>query len=132
MKMVHWVSHPPEQGRKAKALFPLDEGLFEGLTQVVTENLISDQGIRPYSKPIYAERVDIVRKLIERFGIDPFGAALFGGQLVKLTPVFNTYGPAGMGKIRQLANMNDAKEAIRCIDNLNRAADARKAKPAGR
>ena len=76
-EMVHWVSHPPEQGHRLTAWLALDEGLIEGLTQVVTEDIFEDRGISQYWKAIYMEQVAIVRKLIERFGVQPFGEVLF-------------------------------------------------------
>lgn len=124
-EMVHWVSHPPQQGTKITVWGTLGaEGLGEGLTQVVTEDILDDQNVSLGQKGIYSERVAIVRKLIERFGIQPFGEALFGGRYQSLKPLSDTY-QLGFNQIRTLANANNSKKAIECIDNLNRAFDAR-------
>jgi hypothetical protein len=124
-EMVHWVSHPPEQGHRLTAWLALDEGLIEGLTQVVTEDIFEDQGISQYWKAIYSERVAIVRKLIERFGVQPFGEVLFRGHPQALQPLLDTYGGQGMQQIKTLAKANNSRKAIECIDNLNRAFDAK-------
>lgn len=123
-EMVHWVSHPPEQGAKITAWGVLGDGLGEGLTHVVTEDIFEDQRISQHWKAIYSERVAIVRKLIERFGIQPFGEALFRGRYQALKPLLDTYG-LGFNQIRTLANANNSRKAIECIDNLNRAFDAK-------
>ena len=122
--MVHWVSHPPEQGHRLTAWLALDEGLIEGLTQVVTEDIFEDRGISQYWTSIYIERVAIVRKLIERFGVQPFGEVLFRGHPQALRPLLDTYRGQGMQQIKTLAKANSFKKAIECIDNLNRAFDA--------
>jgi len=124
-EMVHWVSHPPEQGHGLTTWPVLEGGLIEGLTQVVTEDIFEAQSISQYWKAIYSERVAIVRKLIERFGIQPFGEALFRGQYQSLKPLLDVYGGQGMQQIKTLAKANNSRKAIECIDNLNRAFDAR-------
>jgi hypothetical protein len=129
-EMVHWVSHPPEQGAKITVWGALGgDGLGEGLTQVVTEDILNDQNISLGQAGIYSERVAIVRKLIERFDVQPFGEALFGGRYQALKPVLDTYG-LGFNQIRTLANANNSRKAIECIDNLNRAFNARQVKGA--
>lgn len=131
-EMVHWVSHPPKQGKQVTVLGFLGHGLMEGLTQVVTEDLLQDQGIAQSPYPAYAERVAIVRKLIERFKVAPFGEALFQGRVNALQPLLDTYGSAGFREISELATKNDSKKAIDCIERLNRAKDAKRARGAGR
>ncbi|MFN7998727.1 MAG: hypothetical protein U0Q18_34205 [Bryobacteraceae bacterium] len=130
-EMVHWVSDPAGQGKQVTAMGFLERGLLEGLTQVVTEDLLQDQGIAPYSKPIYAERASIVRKLIDRIGIRPFGEALFGGRVQRLQPLLDTYGYPALQKIRMFATMNNSQAAITCIENLNRAQDSKQKKAVG-
>jgi hypothetical protein len=131
-EMVHWVSHPPEQGAKITAWGFLGDGLGEGLTQVVTEDILDDQNISQHRPAIYSERVAIVRKLIERFSVQPFGEALFRGRYQALKPLSDTYG-LGFNQIRTLATANNSRKAIECIDNLNRAFDSRpKIGPASR
>jgi hypothetical protein len=115
-ELVHWVSHPPLQGQRITAWGFLDDGLGEGLTQVVTEDIFGDQKIKPYYKAVYRERVDIVRKLIERFDVGPFGEALFGGSVKSLQPLLVAYGSEGMNQIRTLATGNNSKKAIEYID----------------
>jgi hypothetical protein len=110
--MVHWVSHPPEQGHRLTAWLALDEGLIEGLTQVVTEDIFEDRGISQYWKAIYMEQVAIVRKLIERFGVQPFGELLFRGHPRALRPLLDTYGGQGMQQIKTLAKANNSKKAV--------------------
>lgn len=116
-ELVHWVSHPAQQGRRITAWGFLDDGLGEGLTQVVTEDIFEDQGIKQYFKAVYSERVAVVRKLIERFDVGPFGDALFGGNVKSLQPLLDAYGAEGMNQIRTFATGNNSKKAIECIDN---------------
>jgi len=128
-EMVHWVSHPTDQGKRITAWGALGDGLGEGLTQVITEDIFDGQGIAQYYKPVYADRASIVRKLIERFDISPFGEALFKGRPQALQPLLDTYG-SGLQKIKGLASANNSKEAIGVIDDLNRAFDAKPKKGA--
>jgi hypothetical protein len=116
-ELVHWVSHPPQQGKRITAWGMLEEGLGEGLTQVVTEDIFADQGIKQYFKAVYGERVAVVRKLIERFDVGPFGDALFGGNVKSLQPLYDAYGFEGMSQIRTLATGNNSAKAIEYIDN---------------
>jgi hypothetical protein len=116
-ELVHWLSDPPTQGRRITAWGFLDDGLGEGLTQVVTEDIFEDQGITQYYKPVYSERAAIVRKLIERFDVEPFGKALFAGSVKSLQPLLDAYGAEGMQQIRSLATGNNSKKAIEYIDN---------------
>jgi hypothetical protein len=125
-EMVHWVSHPPEQGAKITAWGALGgDGLTEGLTQVVTEDILDDQSVSLGQTGIYSERAAIVRKLIARFGVQPFGEALFGGRHQALKPLADAYG-LGFNRIRTLANANNSRKAIECIDNLNRSGAVRR------
>jgi hypothetical protein len=119
-EMVHWVSHPPDQGHRITSWGFLDDGLGEGLTQVVTEDIFEDEGITKYYKPIYSERVAVVRKLIERFDVRPFGEALFAGQARSLQPLLDTYGSEGVKQIINFATANNSKKAIERINNPTR------------
>lgn len=130
-EMVHWVSHPAEQGKQVTVMIFLGRGLMEGLTQVVTEDIVQDQGIAPYSKAVYTERVAIVRKLMEQIPLRAFGEALFQGHVQKLQPALDLYGPAAWQQIKTYATMNNSQKAIECIDNLNRARDGKKTRSAG-
>jgi len=116
-ELVHWVSHPPLQGHRITAWGFLDDGLGEGLTQVVTEDIFAEQGITQYYKPVYGERAAVVRKLIERFDVGPFGDALFGGNVKALQPLLDAFGAAGMRQISTLATANNYAKAIECINN---------------
>jgi hypothetical protein len=115
-ELVHWVSHPPQQGHRITAWGFLDDGLGEGLTHVVTEDIFEDQGIKQYYKPVYSERVAVVRKLIERFDVGPFGEALFGGTVKSLQPLLDAYGSEGVRQIKALATANNSMKAIEYID----------------
>ena len=114
---LHRNTHPPLQGHRITAWGFLDDGLGEGLTHVVTEDIFEDQGITQYYKPVYSERVAVVRKLIERFDVGPFGDALFGGNVKSLQPLLDAYGSEGMRQINILTTANNSKAAIEYIDN---------------
>jgi len=73
--------------------------------------------IKQYYKAVYSERVTVVRKLIERFDVGPFGDALFGGNVKSLQPLLDAYGSEGMKQIRTLTTGNNSKKAIEYIDN---------------
>ena len=61
-ELVHWVSHPPLQGHRITAWGFLDDGLGEGLTQVVTEDIFEDQElagrVREHHRFLLAEYLD--------------------------------------------------------------------------
>ena len=116
-ELVHLVSHPPLQGNRITAWGFLNDGLGEGLTQVVTEDIFEAQGIKKYFKPVYGERVAVVRKLIDRFDVGPFGDALFGGAVKSLQPLLDAYGSEGMKQIKSFATANNSKKAIEYMDN---------------
>lgn len=122
-ELVHLVSHPPEHGKKISMFFVLGEGILEGLTQVVTEDILHQQGIAPYTGHNYGERVKIVRKLIEVFspnGVRMFGKALFLGQSSELSPLPQRFTARGFDEIKNLATMHNSKKAIERINNLSK------------
>ena len=115
--------------------FALGEGLLEGLTHVVTEDILNHQGIAPYTEHKYGDRVKIVRKLIEVFnpnGIRIFGKALFLGQSSELSPLPQLFGSRGFDEIKNLATMHNSRKAIECIDNLSKASASKSSGATGR
>lgn len=119
-EMVHLVSHPPQQGQRISIFFVLGEGLLEGLTQVITEDILNKQGIAPWTEHRYGDRVKIVRALIAAFepnGVAMFGKALFSGQSGELSPLPKVLGSRGFEEIKNLATMHNSQKAIERIRN---------------
>jgi len=132
-ELVHLVSHPAQQGKKITVYYALGEGLLEGLTHVVTEDILNKQGIATWSDHKYGDRVKIVRKLIDAFqpnGVRMFGKALFLGQSAELSPLPQALGVRGFDEIKTLATMHNSAKANACIDRLL-ASGSRKTGAAG-
>jgi len=128
-EMVHLVSDPAKQGRPITIAYVLGEGLLEGLTHVITEDILYAQGIAPWSDHKYGERVKIVRKLMQVLqpdGYRRFGKALFLGHPAELSPLPQILGSRGFDDIKTLATMHNSAQAIRSIDSLWSAYRSRK------
>ena len=128
-ELVHWVSHPPDQGKDVTAGILLHHGLIEGLTQIVTEDILAAQKIRKSEQEIYVERVAIVNKMMDRFGFELFGKALFVGHYSELRDAFaSDWGleTKTLAKLWMFADCNQRDHAIKLIEELNLAADERR------
>jgi len=85
---VHLFSHPPGRSNLFRATVYgfLGSGLIEGLTQVITEDIQTEQGIRalPDKWQVYKEYVPVAREFIRIFTPPVVGDAYFKGELPKL------------------------------------------------
>ena len=126
-ELVHLVSHPPQQGKRITVFEALGEGLMEGLTHVITEDILMQQGITPFSEHLYGDRVKIVRKLIEVLqpnSVRMFGKALFLGNLGEITMLAQFLGSNAFREVKNLATMHNSRKAIEIIDNSVKASAA--------
>ena len=122
-ELVHWVSHPAGQGHETTAIVLLGHDLNEGLAQVVVEDILEKQGIRKTEYKIYTDRVAIIRKMMERFGFELFGKALFYGHWSELRDEMSrvwSLSPVELKQLWTFAHANQSGEAIKCIDKLNK------------
>ncbi len=133
-EMVHLVSDPAKQGKAITVAYVLGEGLLEGLTHVVTEDILHAQGIGPWSEHKYGERGKIVRRLMDQLNPDGarvFGRALFLGRTAELSILPQVLGSRGFDEIKTLATMHNSGKAIASIDSLWKAFRSRKSGAAG-
>jgi hypothetical protein len=134
-ELVHLVSHPPQQGKRITVFEALGEGLMEGLTHVVTEDILTQQGIAPFSGHGYGDRVKIVRRLIEVLqpnSVRMFGRALFLGNLGEVNLLAQFLGSNAFREVKNLATMHNSAKAIQCIDTVVKASASKSAGAAGR
>jgi hypothetical protein len=138
---VHLVSHPAgktPQGRSSIRGM-LAEGLFEGLVEAVTEDILQEQKIALASEDQrgHPKRVPVVRKLfqtLEQHQIPPvpfFGRLLFVGDITMnhfLMPMHWTFSADGWTQIQALTTHNERDVAIRKIDEMAAAQDRQHAK----
>ena len=122
---VHLFSHPPGKSNLIRATIYnfLDQGLLEGLTQMVTEDIQSEQGISPMRdrwQP-YKEYATIARKFVASFSPRLVGDAFFFGNLNPLNNLVQIKWtiPAYI-RLRGLTNQKKTSEALQLIDQLNR------------
>jgi hypothetical protein len=108
-ELVHLVSDPAAQGKKITIFEALGEGLMEGLTQVVTEDILAKQRIGPWTEHKYGPRATIVRSLMALFkdGVAMFGKALFLGRGSELSALPQRFGVKGFEEIKTAATMQD-------------------------
>ena len=117
-EVAHLVSHPPQQGKKISVFIALGEGLLEGLTHVVTEDILNHQGIAPYTEHKYGDREGedwcaSSLKCSTQTVYGYSGKALFLGQSSELSPLPQRFGPRGFDEIKNLATMHNSKEGNR-------------------
>jgi hypothetical protein len=120
---VHLFSHPPGKSKllRATAYGLLEQGLVEGLTQIVTEDIQAAQCIRPLRAAwqAYAQYVPVARKFLEVFTPAVVGDAYFNGTV---TPLINAierrWTIAGFQGVRRLTNQRKTQEALQAIEVL--------------
>jgi hypothetical protein len=127
---VHLVSHPPGgSSKKMSSAKPiLDVGLFEGLVEFMTEEILTAQGITLADDDNrgHIKRVPVVRHLCktlkQQTNIEPlnfFGCLLFTSKM-SITTVTNTMADIftmnGWVEIRRLTTANQPDAAIAAID----------------
>lgn len=123
---VHLFSHPPGKSNqlRATAYSFLGEGLLEGLTQIITEDIQTAQGIRPLRVrwQAYKEYIPVARQVIRIFTPAVVGDAYFKGDVTKLLRVIEQrWTLASFQKVHMLTDQKETKQALQLIDSLEKA-----------
>jgi hypothetical protein len=123
---VHLFSHPPGKSNvlRATVYSLLGEGLLEGLTQVITEDILAAQCISPLRSDwqAYKEYIPVARRFIEVFTPAVVGDAYFNGTV---TPLINAitrrWTADGLARVRRLTNQAQTEQALQTIEALEQA-----------
>jgi hypothetical protein len=121
---VHLFSHPPGRSNSLRATSYglLNEGLIEGITQMVTDDILAEQEISPMRErwQAYQLLTPIAREFVRSFS-PLVGEAYFNGAVV---PLFNAiqarWTMPGFQRVVDLANRKQEKPALQLIAELNR------------
>ena len=114
---VHLVSHPAGGSRagQSTALATLGDGLFEGLVECVTDNILTTQGFTLANPKMrgHDDRVPVAKALISAFGVPLFARLLFEGVYQPFThQMILTYSKDGWEEIKNLTKANNYKRAL--------------------
>ena len=120
---VHLFSHPPGKSNRLRATVYelLGQGLLEGLTQIITEDIQAAQGISPLRVQwqAYKQYIPVARKFMQAFTPVLVGDAYFNGSV---TPLINAitrrWTIDGFRRVRQLTNQGQTQQALQLIDSL--------------
>lgn len=123
---VHLFSHPAGRSNRlrATAYTFLGEGLLEGLTQTITEDIQTAQGIRPMreSWQAYKEYVPIAREICRIFTRATVGDAFFNGNLNNLfQAILHRWGHDQFRKLQTLTNQKKTTNALQLLRSLEQA-----------
>ena len=123
---VHLFSHPAGKSNhlRGSAYGFLGQGLLEGLTQAITEDIQTAQGIRslPERWQPYREFVPIAREIIRIFTPAVVGNAYFGGNLNNLFQAIEqrwTY--REFRRVQTFTDQRRTNEALQLIRTLEQA-----------
>ncbi len=120
---VHLFSHPSGRSNslRATAYGLLEQGLLEGLTQIVTEDIQAAQCIRPLRTEwqAYKEYIPVARRFMQVFTPALVADAYFSGIV---TPLINAitrrWSIDGFRRVRQLTNRKQTQQALQAIEAL--------------
>jgi hypothetical protein len=123
---VHLFSHPPGKSKNLRATVYalLEEGLLEGLTQMITEDIQTAQGIRPLRDDwrAYRKYIPVAARFLQAFTPAVVGDAYFCGKVTPLIDAITRRWTAeGLSQVRRLANQEKTEEALQAIDALEQA-----------
>jgi hypothetical protein len=123
---VHLFSHSPGRSNQIRstAFSFLGVGLLEGLTQVVTEDIQTKQGIRPMPErwQAYKDYTPIARLFIRCFTPAVVGDAYFGGNLTRLLrAIEQRWSFNDFRRLKALTDTKEKEKASRLIDSMERA-----------
>ena len=122
---VHLFSHPPGRSNHVRAtVFALlEHGLLEGLTQMVTDDILSTQCISPLRdrwQP-YKKLTPIARRFMQALSPRIVADAYFLGRVNPLIDLIRIkWTTPSFVRLRELANREDTPAALQLIDTLNR------------
>jgi len=122
---VHLFSHPPGRSNRIRATVyeMLGRGLLEGLTQMVTDDILSTQCISPMRDDwqAYKKLTPIARKFMQALSPRIVADSYFLGavnplhNLIRIKWTF-----ASFVRLRELANREETTAALQLIDTLSR------------
>ena len=120
---VHLFSHPPGRSNQLRATVYglLEEGLLEGLTQIVTDDILAAQCISPLRADwqAYKEYIPVTRRFIQVFTPAVVADAFFNGSV---TPLINAitrrWSVDAFRRVRQLTNQKQTQQALQAIEAL--------------
>jgi hypothetical protein len=120
---VHLFSHPAGKSNhlRGSAYLFLGEGLLEGLTQAITEDIQTAQGLRALRErwQAYKEYVPVAREIIRIFTPAVVGDAYFRGNLNNLLQaIIQRWGHSQFRKVQALTNGKKTNEALQLIRSL--------------
>jgi len=123
---VHLFSHPAGRSRllRSTAYAFLGEGLLEGLTQAITEDIQKAQGIRPMREnwQAYKEYVPVAREICRIFTRTALGDAYFNGNLNNLfQAILHRWGHDQFRKVQALTNRKKTDDALQLARSLENA-----------
>jgi len=128
-ELVHWLAAPADQGHRTTALLLLHEGLNEGLTHVVVEDVLDKQQIKQTTLTVYDKRTAIVRAMIKSLGFEPFALTLFNGQYCVLQDAMRTVWNVGsqvdLQTLWAFANSDQLDPALQLINDWDKAPKSR-------
>lgn len=102
------------------------DGFGEGLTQVITEDIMDKQGIsRYYRDRPYDIYTAPVREVVRVFGVDLVGNAYFFGAIAPLTAAMEARWGRGWQQVAGRTTMKDPKAALAEIKRLEDAYEER-------
>lgn len=122
---VHQFSHPPGRSNRIRATVYeiLGRGLLEGLTQMVTDDILSTQCISPMRPDwqAYKKLTPIARKFMQALSPRTVADAYFLGAINPLHDLIRVkWTFASFVRLRELANREETPAALQLIDTLNR------------
>jgi hypothetical protein len=123
---VHLFSHPPGQSNSLRATVYalLEEGLLEGITQIVTDEIQGAQCIRSMRaawQP-YKEYIPVARKFLETITPALVADAYFDGRIAPLiNAIERRWTISGFQGVRRLTNQRKTDEALQAIEALEQA-----------
>lgn len=123
---VHLFSHPPGKSNRirATAFSLLGPGLLEGITQMVTDDILRTQCIsamRSQWQP-YKEVTAIARRFLASFSQPVVGNAYFQGDINQLLNLIQIkWTERWYVRLRDLADRKQMKAALSMIDTLDSA-----------
>lgn len=123
---VHLFSHPPGRSNRLRATVYglLEEGLLEGLTQIITEDIQAAQCIRPLRTDwqAYKQYIPVARRFLQVFTPAVVAEAYFNGIVNPLiNAITQRWTTEAFQRIRQLTNQKKTQQALQAIETAEQA-----------
>ncbi|HEY8224570.1 MAG TPA: hypothetical protein VIG25_04780 [Pyrinomonadaceae bacterium] len=122
---VHLFSHPPGRSNliRGTVFNLLQHGLLEGLTQMITEDILTEQCISPMRERwrAYEAFTPVARRFVASFSPRIVGDAYFLGRINPLVNLIHIkWTDNAFHRLRELVNQKQTPAALQMIDRLNR------------